>query len=51
MFPPVTFSNAGVQKMQNDAGTKKTLIGMSHPGADNMQFTLNVMHWLSHLLN
>ena len=25
--------------------------GMNRTGTDNLQFTLNVMHWLSHLLN
>jgi len=29
---------------------EKEPIGMNHPGSDNKQFTLNVLHWLSGLL-
>src|SRR5262249_10087719 len=25
-------------------------MGMNYPGSDNRQFALNIMHWLSHLL-
>jgi hypothetical protein len=32
-------------------GQPPILMGMNHPGTDNRQFTLNLMHWLSGLLN
>src|SRR5262249_44213424 len=32
------------------AGPSKFKMGMNHPGNDNKQFALNIMHWLSGLL-
>jgi hypothetical protein len=32
-------------------GKLRTKMGMSFPGADNRQFALNVVHWLSRLTN
>jgi len=32
------------------AGQSKLKMGMNHPGSDNKQFALNIMHWLSGLL-
>ncbi|MDM9385397.1 hypothetical protein QUB80_32605 [Chlorogloeopsis sp. ULAP01] len=37
------------QLMQSREGT--VLMGMNHPGIDNRQFALNMMHWLSRLLS
>lgn len=48
--PLALTGDASMQPME-PVTTRKILIGMSHPGADNRQFTLNVMHWLSGLLN
>jgi hypothetical protein len=31
-------------------GRAQFLMGMNHPGTDNLQFTLNVMHWLTRLI-
>jgi hypothetical protein len=33
------------------AGPRKMKFGMNHPGIDNRQLALNIMHWLSGLLN
>ncbi|WNZ25567.1 DUF4350 domain-containing protein [Leptolyngbya sp. NK1-12] len=37
------------QLIQSSDGT--FLMGMNHPGIDNRQFALNLMHWLSRLLS
>jgi len=33
------------------AGPEKRPVGLNHPGIDNRQLALNIMHWLSGLLN
>ena len=49
--PVLDLGAQSLENLQNSKTTEKKPIGMSYPGADNRQFVLNVMHWLSGLLN
>ncbi|MBI1178888.1 DUF4350 domain-containing protein [bacterium] len=43
--------SAQILHLQEKGKTIETKIGMNVPGYDNQQFALNVMHWLSRLMN
>lgn len=45
----VILGEAGMLTAQID--DKGRVFGMNYPGTDNKQFALNIMHWLSRLLN
>jgi hypothetical protein len=46
----VVMAEAGMLSAQL-AGPRKMKFGMNRPGIDNRQLALNIMHWLSRLLN
>jgi hypothetical protein len=46
----VVLAEAGMLSAQL-AGPRKMKFGMNRPGIDNRQLALNIMHWLSRLLN
>ena len=41
----VVLGESGMLRAQRESGDR--LVGMNHPGCDNRQLALNVMHWLS----
>jgi len=45
----VVLGEAGMLSAQID--NKGRVFGMNYPNVDNRQFALNIMHWLSRLLN
>lgn len=47
----VVLGEAGMLSAQIGAGPSKRKFGMNRPGIDNRQLALNIMHWLSGLLN
>jgi hypothetical protein len=54
----VVLGEAGVLSAQVVTGMpgrqgnqKERRFGMNYPGTDDRQFALNIMHWLSRLLN
>jgi hypothetical protein len=44
----VVLGEAGMFRAQRER--RGTLVGMNHPGFDNRQLALNVLHWLSRLI-
>jgi len=44
----VVLGEAGLLRAQRESGGR--LVGMNHPGCDNRQLALNLMHWLSRAL-
>jgi hypothetical protein len=44
----VILGDAGMLRAQRESDG--SMIGMNHPGYDNRQLALNIMHWLSHAL-
>ncbi|MDQ3948963.1 MAG: DUF4350 domain-containing protein [Gemmatimonadota bacterium] len=43
--------SAQIARWEQDGKTHEFLMGMNHPGSDDKQFALNVMRWLTRVLN